>query len=98
MGAEVSNLMGPSVDQPLVYDVVGARKPGSTPGRWDGAYVGCRCHTTGKIIAAMFKDGQDYISDDGAVTWDQCNSMVNALMAKGWTPMDREDIKKTSGM
>lgn len=68
------------------------RQPGTTG--WHGAFVAVEGE--GKRTVAVFEDGKDFIAED--ITDDELNALIALHTEKGWVQMDREDIRKTSGV
>ena len=82
--------------QTRVEYAYGCRRPGTTPGEADGAFVVAKDAGTGAITSAVFANGVDYIghpeSDEIA------REQYDAHMADGYVAMTAEDVSKVSGI
>ncbi len=75
--------------------VIGLRKPNTDIGTWNGAFV-CGNDSQYGLFAAMFDNNSDFIYHPETI--EHIISNYNTCLLKNWTPMTKEDIKKTSGI
>lgn len=76
--------------------VLGCRCPKSEPFSWNDAFIINRFAGQSIITGALFQNGMDFIGYPKSRT-DACNAYYKYIK-KGWVPMTREDIEKTTGI
>lgn len=86
--------MGNLINKLMTAD--GLRRPGSTPGQWDGAFVYVTYFYTIPYCMGLFEDNMPFECENPSIIemWSQYYKYKN----KGWVAMARDDVNETAGI